>query len=478
MKQKIVGMLVCMLLIAVAVLPVAGNIEISKIKRMNFKESVIIQPPEEWNKTFGGTDWDSGHSVQQIADGGYIITGYTYSYGAGNSDVWLIKTDSNGNKEWDKTFGGTDWDSGNYVQQTADGGIIITGLTKSYGAGNGDVWLIKTDSNGNKVWDKTFGGTGNDNGLSGQQTTDGGYIITGITNSYGAGVNDVWLVKTDSNGNKEWDKTFGGTDDDRGYSVQQIADGGYILTGLTKSYGAGNSDVWLIKTDSNGNKEWDKTFGGTDLDTGRSVQQTDDGGIIITGETFSYGAGNGDVWLIKTDSNGNKVWDKTFGGTDTENGFSGQQTADGGYIITGHTYSYGAGANDVWLIKTDSNGNKEWDKTFGGTDTDGSYSAQQIADGGYIIIGYTNSYGAGKYDVWLIKIGGGLTLKLTFLLGAITNPNTGGTQSTFDSVALLYIQFNPINFGIYTSGETVTVSNQYLGILTQWLAIGFFNAAI
>jgi len=356
-----------------------------------------------WDKTFGGTHNDHGNSVQQTTDGGYIITGWTYSYGAGNDDVWFIKTDENGNKVWDKTFGGTHYDEGHSVQETSDGGYIITGWTKSYGAGRSDVWLIKTDGNGNKVWDKTFGGTRGDYGKSVQETQDGGYIITGETCSYGTGEydDDVWLIKTDRNGNKVWDKTFGGTHYDEGHSVQETQDGGYIITGYTDSHGAGSYDVWLIKTDRNGNKVWDKTFGRTGYDKGYSVQQTTDGGYIIAG--FTYGEGGYDVWLIKTDGNGNKVWSKTFGGTGGDYGYSVQQTRDGEYIIAGRTWSYGAGGSDVWLIKTDGNGNRVWDKTFGGTDYDEGYSVQQTTDGGYIIAGGTLSYGAGECDVWLIK---------------------------------------------------------------------------
>jgi hypothetical protein len=360
----------------------------------------VAQAPNdwwEWFKTFGGSNDDWGISVQQTSDGGFILVGYTASFGAGGPDVWLIKTDADGNKLWDRTFGGRGSDYGYSVQQTSDGGFIIVGATAYLGAG--DVWLIKTDANGNKQWDRTFGGGNLDEGISVQQTRDGGFILVGYTTSFGAGGFDVWLIKTDADGNKLWEKTFGGSGRDWGSSVQQTSDGGFILVGYTTSFGAGEGDVWLIKTDANGNKQWDRTFGGSDWDEGRSVQQTSDGGFIIVGWTWSFGAG--DVWLIKTDANGNKQWDRTFGGSDWDWGFSVQQTSDGGFIIVGATRSFGA--RDVWLIKTDANGNKQWDRTFGGSDWDWGFSVQQTSDGGFIIVGATRSFGAGDYDVLLIK---------------------------------------------------------------------------
>ena len=363
------------------------------------------QPPsEEWNKTFGGSDEDIGYAVQQTGDGGYIITGYTASYGAGKFDVWLIKMDSKGNEEWNRSFGGSNIDVGTDVQQTDDGGYIITGVTVSEGY---DMLLLKTDANGNKVWMKTLkGGAGHDAGLAVRQVDDGGYVVTGYTftteRSY-----DVWLVKLDGNGNMEWDKKIGGCCSDAGECIQLTDDGGYIIVGITESYGCGHYDIWLIKVDSEGNEEWNKTFGGSGDDFGFSIQQTSDGGYIIAGCTESYGSGNSDIWLIKTDSNGNEEWNKTFGGRDVERGYAVLETIDGGYIIAGDTESYGSGNSDIWLIKTDSNGNEEWNKTFGGSHYEkiGYHNAiQRTADGGYIIIGCTSSYGAGNYDAWVIKV--------------------------------------------------------------------------
>ena len=359
--------------------------------------------PISWTKTFGGTDWDVCSSVQQTTDGGYIITGSAPSFANGDDELYLIKTDVNGDSLWTKIFSGG---RGSSIQQTADGGYIITGAT-FLGNGDDDVCLIKTDQSGNELWSKTFGGTERDMGYSVQQTTDGGYIVTGLTSSFGNG-NELYLIKTDVSGNEQWFKTFGGTEWDVGYSVQETTDGGYIVTGLTSSFGNW-SDLYLIKTDGSGNEQWFKIFGGTYLDIGESVQQTNDGGYIITGVTSSFGNGSEEVLLFKTDGNGDSLWTKTFGGSDMDEdwGNSVKQTNDGGFIITGWTHPDPTPGSfedsEVLLIKTDGSGNEEWTKTFGGAEGESGYSVQQTADGGYIIAGSTSSFGNGGSDIYLIK---------------------------------------------------------------------------
>ncbi|MFW6120674.1 MAG: hypothetical protein ACOC80_07205 [Petrotogales bacterium] len=400
---------VALLICASSVSSISGHVgRISSISEdtVEQKPFLDIPPDEEWNVTFGGSLRDVGMSVEQTTDGGYIITGVKDFNYYDESNIWLIKTDDRGNKEWDKTFGSKGHDSGHSVQQTSEGGYIIAGRTWSYGSGDYDVWLVKTDGDGNEMWNKTFGGINMDTGDSVLLTTQEGYTIVGYTESYDIGGGDVWLIKTDIDGNEKWNKTFGGAKGDFGNAIQQTNDAGYIITGCTESFGSGYFDVWLVKTDGDGNEMWNKTFGGPERDYGFEVLQTTDGGYVIAG-TKSYGAGE-DIWLIKTDGDGNEMWNKTFGGNDDDLAYSVRQTNDERYIITGYTYSYAPGyASDLWLIKTDSYGNKLWDKTFGsssGSKGDEGHAVQQSHDGGYIVVGTTQSYGSGDYDVWLIKV--------------------------------------------------------------------------
>jgi len=358
---------------------------------------------EVWAEVWGDSMPDGGNSVCQIADSGYVVAGYTGSYGAGGHDVWLIRTDAEGDTVWTRTYGGGNGEQGNSVAPTADGGYIVTGYTWSFGAGVADVYLIKTNAAGDTDWTRTYGGTSGDEGLSVQQTVDGGYIVAGVTHSIGAGIADVYLIKTNAAGDTDWTRTYGGTSGDEGLSVQQTVDGGYIVAGVTHSIGAGIADVYLIKTNAAGDTDWTRTYGGTSNDEGHSVRQTADSGYIIAGYTSSFGAGSQDLYLIKTNASGDTVWTRTFGGNLRDWGNSVQPMAGGGYVIAGVTRSFGAGGQDLYLIRTDASGDTVWTRTFGGTGNDAGNSVQSTGDGGWVIAGSTTSFGAGNSDVYLIK---------------------------------------------------------------------------
>ncbi|ASJ02674.1 hypothetical protein A3L09_05075 [Thermococcus profundus] len=368
----------------------------------------------EWERTFGKEiDHDYGYSVQQTIDGGYIIVGTTVLQGS--DDVYLVKIDSKGNLEWEKRFEGDDNDGAYDVQQTPDGGYITVGYTESLKSGR-KVYLIKTDSSGNLEWEKAFGGERAIEGHSVQPTDDGGYIITGRKYT----PNSIYLTKIDSKGNIEWENEYGGIRDNffghvGDHPVQQTKDRGYITVGYVYSTKTQSNDVYLVKTDSGGYIEWTRTFGREGDDRGFSVQQTADGDYIIAGTTFSSDSGGYNVYLIKVDPTGNLRWEKTFGESNADCGFSVLQTDDGGYTIVGYTFSSSKGY-DVYLIKTDPDGNLEWEKAFDAESVhdptqggvwDKGYSIRQTGDGGYIIVGYTYSIETRSNDVYVIKLSPG-----------------------------------------------------------------------
>ena len=349
-----------------------------------FTGSAGSAPLEEWNRTFRGAGNASANSIQQTADGGYLISGSTCS--SLQCSPWLLKTDADGNEQWNKTF------PNNYgvrsILQTADGGYIFA-----------DRSLVKVDVNGSKQWAKTIGGTV----YSIQETLDGGYIGAGIIpEEPGSDHPNGWLIKIDSNGDEQWNRTFWGMGFCIIESVQQTGDGGYALAG----YRTGREDwggAWLIKVNANGDEQWNRTFGewnrtfGGRGEMAYSVQQTKDGGYILAGFDFLF---------IKTDANGNMQWGKTkkFEGKDITLAHSARQTSDGGYIIAGDAYSTGGFNMDSWLIKVDENGNEQWNMTFRGAQNSEAYSVQQIKEGSYIIIGTTFSSAGGSY-AWLRKVG-------------------------------------------------------------------------
>ena len=315
---------------------------------------IFAQPPDTlWTKTYGvpyASGEDEGKSVLQTSDGGYIILANTECYGSGSRDIWLIRTDITGDTIWTKTYGGAGYDCSNSFQATSDSGFIITGSTDSYGAGAEDVWLIKTNGSGDVLWAKTYGGMQGESGSEVKQTSDGGYIIVGTTSSFGSGGSDIWFIKTDAVGDTLWTRTFGGLEDDEGRAVEITWDGSYIIAGNTRSFGAGENDIWLIKVDSAGSALWTRTYGRSDYELCDDVLETTDSCYVILGCTrdlFDW-----DIWLIKTDTSGDTLWTKTYSRSDDDRGYALQQTSDEGYIVAGRTLSFGAGSSDFWILKS------------------------------------------------------------------------------------------------------------------------------
>jgi hypothetical protein len=342
--------------------------------------------------------------VIQTKDGGFALAGFTSPDATNNHDYWLIKTDTSGTTQWSKTYGGLGIDDAYSVIETADGGYAMVGFTNSSGAGNYDGWLVKVDSVGNMQWNKTYGGATADDLYIVVQTDDGGYAMVGYTTSFGAGAADGRLVRVDSSGNVLWNQTYGGTGVDDTVSMVKTSDGGYALAGYTRSFGAGGTDFWLVKVDSEGVLQWNKMYGGAGDDSAHSVVQTSDGGYALAGFTYSFGSGDKDFWLVKVDSLGNMQWNKTFGGTGADAAVSLVKTSDGGFALAGCSSSFGAGNNDVWGVRVDSFGNLFWSQTYGGAGADYAYSIIQASDGGYAVTGNTASFGVGSTDCYFVKI--------------------------------------------------------------------------
>jgi hypothetical protein len=370
----------------------------------------MVIPPTEMEiditfiKTHGGTRRDRGINLLQTDDGGYAIVGYTSSGDANQEDVYLVRLNPQGEVLWSRTYGGEGTDNGWDLLEAEGGGFIIVGFTNSFGAGRMDIYLFQTDADGELLWERTFGGPDDEFGWSLAPTSDGGYGLGGQSESFGNGEEDGYLIKVNAQGEEIWSQTYGGPQEDRLFSVDQSADSGFVLTGTTRSFGAGERDLYLIKTSGSGELAWMQVLGEGRDDVGHAVRQTADLGYIVTGYTRSFGAANYDTWLIKTDESGNTEWEKFFGGTGDDRTIYGEQTADGGYILTGYTQSFGARNWDVFLVRADSTGEIIWYQTFGGVSEDTGYTVRQTSDRGFILTGETYSFGEGGGDMYIIKV--------------------------------------------------------------------------
>ncbi|MBA4850567.1 3-coathanger stack domain-containing protein [Emticicia sp. BO119] len=413
-----------------------------------------------WDKRFGGSNYEELRYMLPTNDRGYLLGGYSNSdisgdktqASQGGNDYWIVKIDADGIKLWDKRFGGNTNDILTSMLPTNDGGYLLGGWSESGNTGDksqtsqgySDYWIVKTDANGTKIWDKRFGGSNADILRSILPTNDGGYLLGGESYSGFSGDKsqvsqgglDFWIVKIDANGTKLWDKRFGGINDDVLWNMINTGDGGYLLGGFSwsdisgdKSQSSrGDADYWVLKIDANGTKIWDKTFGGSDMDFLTSVVQTSDGGYLLTGESGSGISGekshillgDRDCWLVKIDANGTKMWDKRFGGNGTDWLPTIVPVSDGGYLLGGGSSSDISGEKseksqgdfDYWIVKIDVNGTKIWDKAYGGANLEGIGSILPISDGGYLLGGGSDSgisgdksqSSQGGRDFWVLKV--------------------------------------------------------------------------
>ncbi len=452
-----------------------------------------------WTRHYGGFRDDQAYSVKETADGGYIVAGNTKSFGVGAPDfanVYLLKTNGLGDTIWTRTYGG-DGDEFSYsVELTGDGGYILSGTTNSFGEGGYDIYIVKTSASGNPLWTLTYGGADDDFGCSIQETIDGGYIVAGYTKSFGTGENDIYLLKLSPTGEVLWANTYGGAGDDFAYAVQQTSDEGYIIAGYTNSYGAGRDNIYLVKTDYSGEIIWTRVYGEDGHEQAFSVQQTNDGGYIVAGFKETPDGIQRDIYLVKTDADGNILWDETYGGDNDDFGRSAQQTSDGGYIITGWTDSYGAGSYDVYLIKTDAEGEILWTNTYGGSRYDYGFSVCQTADNRYIVAGWTLSFGFGGWNIYLIKVNqdGSLTPQYQYNISSgwnlLSYPLTGTVTIgdlfpsadlpfyTYDNPSASYSEITTISPGLgfwlfSLTDDTVTVLGDDQGAITGTLLQGW-----
>lgn len=406
---------------------------------------VQAQTRIDWEKSYGGSDWDQGNAVRQTTDGGFVTAGYSKSGNGdvggnhGGEDVWVIKTDADGNLQWSHYFGGTGSDQAEDIRQTTDGGYIVAGHTTSTNGdvagnnGNRDYWVIKLDAAGTLQWEQTYGGASIDAAYAIQQTADGGYIVAGNSSSGNGDVGgnngqaDYWIVKLDNDGDIQWQKNYGGSSTDAAHSVITTADGGYMVAGYSGSNNGnltgnfGSWDFWVVKLNNNGNIQWQRNYGGSNSEQARDVQQTADGGYVVTGASHSsdgdVGENNGisDAWALKLDVSGNIEWSTVHGGFSYDEPESIRQTVDGGYILGGLTRtpegnSGGTAIDQAWVLRLDPSGFFVWEDRLGGAGIEQIFSIIQTTDNGFVFTGVSDipsgdvSTFNGILDVWIVKL--------------------------------------------------------------------------
>ena len=363
--------------------------------------SLIVNNFLVYHETFGlENSNEAGYSILQKLDSNFVILG------SSDNDILLVEADRYGNINWSQTYGGSQLDQAYHIAQTSDGGFIISGSTESFGFGGSDIRLTKTDPNGLIEWNKYLGSNYNEHGGRVLLSNDGGYLVIGDRDFEGNGNQDIWLIKTNSQGDTLWTKKFGGEASENGVDIINTEDNGFLILGNTTSFSNGQSDIYIIKTDSIGNKQWSQNYGNGSNDYGQSILQNTDGGYTIKFMVESFGVGNTSTGLMKINSVGEIIWSKTYGGTYSVPSEVFYQTNIGNYIFTCSVFNYSDNSYNAWMLKVDENGEIIWDRKYGYPDHDYGFSAIQTLDNGFVLVGSTKNFGNGNTnssDLWIVK---------------------------------------------------------------------------
>lgn len=357
-----------------------------------------------WTKTFGDGGIAHAYSICRTSDGGFAVAGKFKEKQENGWDVYLVKMDSAGDTMWTRSYGGPGDEVARRVIETGDGGFFIAGRTQPVGVNTWNIYLLKTAPDGGGVWIRTYGRTEKDFAMSVIQTADGGCLLAGGTMGADGETYDICLVKTDSDGNEIWTRSYGGVDGEFATSVAETRDGGYIVAACTESFGEGSLDVYLIKTDGEGKVIWTRTYGGEGWDMPWDIRQTSDGGFIVAGETESYGADGLDVYLLRVGGDGEPLWVKNYGGQGRETARAVWETPQGDFIVGGSTHAYEEWGRDIYIARVDARGEVLWVKSFGGPGHDAAHSIMQALDGACIVAGEMGSPDSGKSDACVLKV--------------------------------------------------------------------------
>ncbi|MCK4567394.1 MAG: hypothetical protein KAU48_08795, partial [Candidatus Thorarchaeota archaeon] len=356
-----------------------------------------------WNQTYDGSGDEYVQSVVECGNGGFALAGYTNSFGASSQAGWLVRTDALGNHLWNQTYDGPNVDFLYSVVECSDGGFALAGNTMSFGVSSMAGWLVRTDEDGNLLWNMTYDAPFHEHFDMLVEVSDGGFAICGTTDSYGASNFAGWLLRTDSAGNHQWNMTFDGPNDEQFNAIIESTDGGFALVGITDSFGVSMQDGWLVRTASDGSHLWNQTYSTPNYDELYDLAECEDGTFALVGLANSTGF-DGGGWLIKTDSDGNHLWNKTYDGSDMDGILSVVESKYGGLALGG-VKDYGMSGSMGWLIRTDDEGNQYWNQTYGSSGYDCLYSIVELRGGGFVIAGITDGFGVSLNAAWLVRAG-------------------------------------------------------------------------